>query len=98
MIEALALCILMALAAYRLWRLFALDSWPPVKRARDWLEEQEGPGWYVVAELVFCAWCGGAWISFAVVGLTDAFTSVPLVGLQIAAVSTIVGWLGSELQ
>jgi len=98
MIEALALCILMALAAYRIFRLLAVDDFPPIVWARDrvddWIAETVGDEW---ADGLTCPWCLGAHISFAVVALTDAFASVPLVGLQLAAVSTIVGILGSKV-
>lgn len=97
-LEALALCILMALAAYRIFRLLAVDDFPPIVWARDrvddWIAERFGDEW---ADGLTCGWCLGAWCSFAVVGLTDAFTSVPLVGLQLGAVSTIVGILGSKV-
>jgi len=34
----MVLTLLMALAAYRLWRIVGLDVWPPSRCLRDWLD------------------------------------------------------------
>jgi hypothetical protein len=66
--------ILLVLAAYRLYRFLALDSFPPMMAARTWLtgEDDEGhptgarrPKW--IADLWACPFCLGYWISLALV-------------------------------
>lgn len=34
------LFLMMAFASYRLWRVVGLDTWPPSKRLRDWIESR----------------------------------------------------------
>lgn len=86
--------VLEALAAYRLYRLLAVDDLPPVATARDWIvrkvDKAHGDEW---AHGLECPWCLGFWCSLLVVGLLDLAVSVPLPALQVAAVSTLVGLL-----
>lgn len=84
--------LLTTLAAYRVWRLLAEDSFPPSQWLADRLEQSTlrrfGPTW---AAGVHCPWCSGAHISFLAVGLVWAFRPLPLPGLWFLAVSTLVG-------
>lgn len=94
----MTLTILMALGAYRLFRLQALDDLPPLvwlrTRVQDATAERFGEEW---ADGWACAWCSGFYWSALTVLVTMSFTDVPLPALQILAVSTIVGFLGSKL-
>lgn len=83
---------LMALAAYRAWRLLALDT--ILDRPREALLERMGDK---TADFISCPWCAGAWLSAGVLAVTAQFTSVPLPFLQWAAVSALVGLIGSNL-
>jgi len=81
----------MVLAAYRVWRLWAHDAFPPVEKTRDWVEQwvarRFGNAW---AAGVSCSACSGAWVSFAVVGAVWAVRPLPLPALWFGAVSTLV--------
>lgn len=89
---------LLALAAYRLYRLLALDTLPPLvwarKHTEDFLQEHLGDDW---ADGLTCPWCLGFWCAVVVVWCVDVFVVVPLPALQIAAVSCIVGLIGANL-
>lgn len=86
--------ILATLASYRLWRLLAFD------------DVLAGPRLMVVERLprnyegaIYCPWCLGFWscvLTFVLIDLTGY--SVPLPVVQVAAASTLVGWLGSRLE
>ncbi len=86
------LLVLMSLAAYRLWRLLAVDELPPFMWLREKftaaVERRFGAAWSLG---VSCPWCSGAHISFLTVWVTTWFTSVPLPVLQAGAVSVVVG-------
>jgi hypothetical protein len=67
-------CVLLALAAFRSWRLLALDTLPPLMRARAWAvgyrgviytngEERPLVARETLAEWMQCAWCSGLWIA-----------------------------------
>lgn len=66
--------ILLALIAYRTWRLLAEDEileWPRhwlVRLPRDWKEGDAIPRAYreKLALFINCPWCAGAWISLSV--------------------------------
>lgn len=79
--------VIVALMAYRVWRLLALDELTRPLRERS---IDQGPGW--VASLWYCSWCLGTWVTVAVglatylTGLTD---SSPW--LVIPAAATLVG-------
>lgn len=66
MIPAPFVLVLLALASFRTYRLFAWDSFPPIARSRDRIVgAQYGPGQDVefrrplLAEWLLCAWCSG---------------------------------------
>lgn len=59
----LAYALLIGLAAYRLWRVFALDT--IADRPREWLYDRHGVVWEFVADLLSCPWCIGFWYSCA---------------------------------
>lgn len=94
----------MALASYRLFRLWALDTWPPSEAVRDWLdrraakqEASDGGGfWVEVNEMYLCPWCSGSWAAGAVVLIVDVVHGLPLPLLQWGAVACLVGLLGME--
>lgn len=75
--------IVVALAAYRLWKLVAEDLIS--QRLRDRLSDR-------AVEFVACPWCLGFWISLIVV-VVAANWEIPIT-LSVFAVSAIVGMLG----
>lgn len=89
------LFVAMVLASYWLFFLLGLSQLPILAEPRDSLEalieRRFGTDW---ADGISCPFCLGAWISFAVVGTTDIFTSVPLPVLQALAVAGAVGIVG----
>ncbi len=88
------LFVLVTLASYRIWRLWAHDALPPLIWARDRLERSVdrhfGPVW---AAGVRCAWCSGFWASVAVVAAVWVVRPLTLPALWFGAVSTLVGAL-----
>ena len=83
--------VIVALIAYRLWRIAGRDT--ITEPIRKHLEGMWG-GW--VLEGVTCAWCLGFWLSLAVAYFSDMVGLIhhPLaVGL---AASTLVGFLGGR--
>lgn len=91
---------LATLAAYRLWRLAAIDTLPPVAKLRGRIiEAADGRGWAEWADGIGCAWCLGFWCCVAVFGalnLLDPYSSWPLLVVQILAASTVVGIIGGS--
>ena len=89
---------LSTLAAYRLWRLLALDDLPGLVEARDALDRwatTDGRARWVDA--VRCPWCLGFWSCVLVFVTVDVWgVSLPLPVVQIAAASTVVGLTGSN--
>lgn len=89
--------VLTVLAAYRLWRLWAEDAFPPVEWARDRFERavdrRFGPAW---AAGTACPWCSGFWITSAVVAVVWALQPLPLPALWFGAASTLVGLLAQR--
>jgi len=100
------------LCAYRLTRLVVADSFPVVKRAREWIIKRyttetphpDGsvdiePGWQ--AELVDCPYCTSAWVSMAVVGVATFFApwsqALVLTLMEVAAVAAVAGNLSAWL-
>lgn len=73
----------LALAAYRLWHLFARDS--IMARPRAALPSG-------VADFVDCSWCLGLWLSVVVV-VTQRYVDLTVVW-TVLAVSAVVGLLG----
>lgn len=92
------LFVLMSLAAYRAYRLLSVDEFPPLSgprhRLEDYIEERWGGDW---ADGIACPWCMGSWCAIATVLIVDAVTSVVLPGLQVLAVATVVGIIGSQV-
>lgn len=90
----LVVLIMATLFAYRLWRLWAEDPFPPVAWVRDrfdaWVLRRFGGDWQTG---VLCAWCSGAWVSFATVGAVWYFRPLPLPALWFGAVAALVGLL-----
>jgi Protein of unknown function (DUF1360) len=92
--------LLLALAAFRLWRLFAEDTITTPLRKR--LERLSGPKWEErgyggLSEFVTCPWCAGAWIS---IGWWIAWTAWPHWTLIIAtpfAISAVVGLIAANI-
>lgn len=84
------LLLVMTLAAFRVWRLIGEDT--ILDRPRDWVIERSEK----LSDFITCPWCAGFWISGVTVAVTDYFTSVPLPGLMVAAVSAGVGLIGSN--
>lgn len=52
------------------------------------------PGW--LSDLLSCPWCASGWLSMGVVGLTDAFVSVPVPVLAWGAVWALSALLASQ--
>lgn len=80
--------VLVSLAAFRVTRLLALDDLPLVSRPRAWLAGKLPGAW---ADLVFCPWCLGVYVSATATALVDRYGSVPLPGIYAAAVAALVG-------
>lgn len=84
--------LLTTLAAYRIWRLLAVDEFPPIETARErfevWITNRFGAEW---AAGISCPWCSGAWVSIAVVSAVWAVHPLPLPALWYPAVSAGVG-------
>jgi len=94
-VTPLALWLILTLAAYRLWRLLALDSL--TARPRDAILDRDGPVWGWLADGVYCPWCLGFWCCVAVFGGTHALaTPLALWPLQAAGASTLVGLIGAH--
>jgi hypothetical protein len=61
--------LVLALAAFRTWRLLALDTLPPLVRLRswlvqaDWFQDKQVFGRPLLEEWLSCAWCFGLWAS-----------------------------------
>lgn len=91
----LAVWILGTLAAYRLWRLLALDDLPGIAEARGVAERRLPDRW---ADAIVCPWCLGFWCCLLVFVAADvAGVNVPAPILQVAAASTVVGLIGANL-
>ena len=85
------LLVVMALASFRLWRFIAEDKVPgyPIQ---VWASKRPAVG-----NFVMCPWCLGAWLSAAVVAVTDALVGIPMPVMQWLAVSALVGLIASNL-
>jgi hypothetical protein len=83
----------MVLAASRATRLITTDD--IAERPRDWLKARLA-GHEKLLLLIECPWCIGFWVSLAVVLVTMQFTSVPLPGLHVLAVSLGVGLIAGR--
>lgn len=74
----------LVLAAYRIWRLVAVDEVFDSVRGRV-----IGEGF--LHTLLSCAWCAGSWVAFAAVGGLWAVRPLPLPALWFGAVAAGVG-------
>lgn len=99
--------LLLALAAYRLWRLIAEDDvfdrprrW--LLRLGDWRDGQAAPPAYRdrLAEFITCPWCLGFWLAVAWwvawLGLEEwaLFAAVPFaLSAVVAGANAVVGFL-----
>lgn len=88
--------LILALAAYRLWRLLALDT--ILDRPRTAITDRaEGRWWAGWAEAIYCPWCLGFWCCLLVFGAVHlAAGPLYLWPLQAAAASTLVGLIGAH--
>lgn len=68
------LLLLLGLCTWRATRLVTRDSFPPIRWARDRVE-QHGPEW--LADLVTCHFCASVWLAAGITAATDLFVSVP---------------------
>ncbi len=82
------------LAAYRLWRLAAHDTFPPVARVRDAVLNRYDGRW--PAELLMCPWCLGQWIAFGVVAASWLLPGWWLPLAAALALSAAVGLLAER--
>lgn len=89
--------LLLALAAFRVWRLLGVDS--VLNRPRDWLVRDGDEYRQELDEFLRCPWCFGFWIGVAwwlawlVWPHAALVVSVPF---AISAVSGLVAKLGSD--
>jgi hypothetical protein len=89
--------VLLALAAYRTWKLIAEDT--ILDRPRNWTIKQAfkiwGPkGKDYLETLLECPWCAGFWVSLAWWGAWQAWPHGTLVAAGAMALSAVVGILG----
>ncbi len=95
---------LLALAAYRVWRLAAVDTFPPIEWLRNrivWYREPDDDSmWHqreAVAEFLKCPWCSGAWIVLAWWVAWLAWPHGIVVAAVPFAVSAVVGLVAKNL-
>jgi hypothetical protein len=90
-VTLLAYAVLIGLAAYRLFRMGALDT--IFDRPREWLYDREGQPWEFLADLVYCPWCIGWWCSGLLSGLVSWHESYGWVSFVLlwCASSTVCG-------
>jgi hypothetical protein len=91
--------VLLALASFRLTRLIAWDTWPPVSRARIWLlyRPEGGLRSDALDELFACPFCLGFWISLAFYLAWLFFPTATLAVSIVLALSAIVGLVAKTL-
>lgn len=92
--------LLLALAAYRTWRLVALDTvtdgWRRrVTRLGTWRDPESVPVDYRhgLAEFISCAWCLGAWVTIGWWAAWLIWPHATLIVAAPAAISSLVGLL-----
>lgn len=87
--------VLLALAATRVWKLIGDDA--ILDRPRDWLlRTLRGELGKKAELLIVCPYCLGAWLSLAVWGTWQIWPHATLVASAPAAVSMLVGLVGSR--
>lgn len=86
---ALVETLLMAGAAYRLWRLVGVDD------ITEWFRDRLWPWPH---KLITCPWCMGSWIAFGVAAVSwwAGWISGPVV-LEALTAAAIVGWVGERI-
>lgn len=88
------LFVLTSLAAFRVWRLLAVDKLPPLMWVRDrveaFVDARFGTVW---ADGVTCPHCSGSWVAFTVVALVWWFHPLPLPAMWFGSVAAVVGFL-----
>jgi hypothetical protein len=90
-VSTLTLTLLLALSAYRVWRLLALDA--ILDRPRSALfPDDTGRG-----QFLRCPWCAGFWVAAVLWALTWATLSdgLPAPGLVFGAAAALVALLGT---
>jgi fatty acid desaturase len=87
--------ILISLSSYRLTRLFARDSFPPIAVRRARIAERRGDASWQ-AYLATCSWCLGVWIAALVTGATWWAVGVPLPPLTWGAAAAVTGFLAEK--
>lgn len=89
--------VLIALAAFRLWRLAAVDSITEPFHGRLRASTHPVAQWF--DSLVSCPWCLGFWLATALTWgvwwLAHPYTAVEAAVMMWAA-SALTGWLGSD--
>jgi Protein of unknown function (DUF1360) len=87
--------VLLALAAYRVWRLAAVDEFPPAERLRNlliWQIEDGEPRYrHQVGEFLRCSYCSGFWVCLAWWTCWHAWPDGTLVVAAPFSLSTVVG-------
>lgn len=94
------------LASYRLWKLLAKDV--IFDKPRKWFFRRFPPDPATAALVkasrvsylgvfIACAWCSGAWLSFAVVAVVCQVQSIPLPVMWGLATSAAVGLVAKNL-
>lgn len=98
-LDVLTAAFTIGLASTAVWRVIAVDT--ITKPIRVWFfnETRDDAGgrlygwlkkWYK------CPWCAGAWVTAAIVLLTDIVVGLPAPLLVFLAARFITGWLGSN--
>jgi hypothetical protein len=92
---------LLGLAAYRVYRLFAMDTILDIPRAwlvglGGWREGQATPPGYRsrLAEFLICPWCLGFWVALSWWAAWQQWPHGTLVAAAPFAISAVVGILG----
>lgn len=89
MTESLVLAVLLALAAWRLWRLVALDF------ITEGLRERLVPEGTTRFTFVNCPWCLGTWLTAGLWALAWSQVPVAVPGLVLGAAAGLTGALGT---
>lgn len=92
--------LLLGLAAYRIYRLIAMDTLLDIPRGwllglHGWKEGQPVPSGYRsgAAEFLICPWCLGFWVALGWWGAWQLWPHGTLVTAAPFAISTVVGLL-----
>lgn len=86
---------LITLACCRITHFVTTDTFPPIKRFREWVA---GSDQWWGGELISCNWCAGTYITLIVYAICSYFflLSFPLITLQIISTMYIIGWIGDN--